>query len=277
MIKVLSTMNLHRELVAFQMGGLSNSQIVRPFIILGAIFSIMILLSYEYIIPNSLNYIDTFKEKKFNISAEKKPFHINHILLSDGSKLIYKSHKPEQQFFDVYWIISLDDIWHIKQLDKSINPPKGHYVDHFLRNEKNELIKKNSYKDYSFPQLNKKNTVKKQALPSCENSAISSLFKRKNIFSTQKEKAEILTYFYYKIIISFTPLLVVISLAPFCMHFSRKISFFLISLISLFLFIFYYSFMNGMIILSENQVIFPSTLLLPFLLPIGYFSIKFFK
>jgi len=83
-------------------------------------------LNEEVIIPKIAVYLDDAKlarSKNPLKRLKKRPFTILH--LKDSSKLIYQSYDQKtHSFFDVYWIRSFDDIWHMKNFSADPKNPK---------------------------------------------------------------------------------------------------------------------------------------------------------
>ncbi len=282
-IKIFCSMNIHKELVALQMAGLSFFRLTRPFFIFALLSSILCLINFQYIVPRSLSFIEKFKTEQFKdidkINASNSTMNI--LLLEDGTKLIaYNYNKQEKQLHDVYWIPKTDDFWQLKRFDLSKNPPIGHFVDHFIKRN-DELTKTNSYIEHRFSHMtNKVKKSKEKTFLSYENSKISTLVSKlyNNLYSSKQDLAEIQTHLHYKLSISLVSLLVVLFITPFCFHFSRNFKIFFITMFGLFSFVFYYTVMDASIILAENQVVSSAfAIWSPFIVAIALSLIKLSK
>ncbi|NGX56623.1 MAG: hypothetical protein K1060chlam5_00866 [Candidatus Anoxychlamydiales bacterium] len=281
MMKVLTDMNVHNELVALRTSGISTSKIFAPFLYLAIIFCVLSYINLEKIYPNALTFKDTFKEKYLKINKKNKKMNLpNVIYLDDSSRLVYqKYNKEKKELFDVFLIKSSNDIWHAKYLNIETFPLVGKYVDQFLKTD-STFIKQNSFEEYTFKDIKFDFEDIKQVFLAYETKSISDLFKDKFLkkIPFNKEKAEISTQFYNKL---FSPLIffiIAISIFPPLLMFSRNISIFFISFFSLFGFVIFFMIIDSSIILSENNVI-PSIFCIsfPYLLSFSIFFKKFIK
>jgi len=270
-------MNFQNELISLQMSGISPLKLSYPIFFIAIILSFISYFNLEVLSPTSSKYIEDFKNLHTRSKKHKKltkPIHS--ILLKDNTKLIYQKYdRKNKKLYDVFFIKSIDDIWHIKYLNIKTDPKKGFFVDHFIR-ENGKLKKKESFDSYDFL-LNK---IKSSSFDLIENRANSTLFLgwiNKN-FTTSKEKAEMAANLNYILAIPFFPFLIALSILPICIKFSKKNLFFIITAISLFCYIGFYSFMDSMLILSENRVGSPFFLIwLPIFFSFLYFSFRFLK
>lgn len=283
-IKVLTTLNAQRELLALQVAGLNLKKILLPVVWVASLTSLFNLLSYEFIFPRSAIYLDRFYEDHFSHSRNRKhalaPKEKLHIVpLTDRSKVVYQYFDQEKgAYFDLIWIRTPDDIWRIKYLKTDGKYPVGEFVDHFVRSKKGFFEKEASYPACTLTQLK---WVRDSVAPCVpfENRQISELWKLKaKSTTTAYEKSEILTHLYYKLIMPFLSLLVVIAVAPFCLQYSRTRSPFFTYAFGLFGYVSVYLMINSTFILGETNVLDPSVAILgPFFLFAGIFSWKFFK
>jgi lipopolysaccharide export system permease protein len=275
-IKVLSDMNIHRELSALLAASISFKKLFRPFFIIAFIICIISYLNLELFYPKALNFKDNFKEtylKKINTKTPSP----NVIYLEDSSKLIYQSYNPlNQRLTDVYLIKSFADIWHAKYLYLNKTNAKGALIDHFIR-EDNLLRKVTSYKSYDFEdiKLNEKTNI----FTPLENRSIITLLKQslsKKICN--KEKIELLSNLNYKLATPLLPFLIIIAIFPYLIYFNKNLSIFFICIFSMFGFILYHTLMDSALILAENALFSPFVILwLPNLLTISIFVKRYKK
>jgi lipopolysaccharide export system permease protein len=281
-IKVLSTLNANRELVALRVAGLKLHRLMRPFFILAAAGTLFNLAAAEFFLPVSLSYIDKFNHAHFRHSHRghrREPIHVIH--LKDNSKLIYQSYDESKNvFFDLFWVRSSDDIWRIKSLDPNPHQPKGQFIDHLKRNEDGIFEKTESFENRVFKEIKWDPDRPPKGFVPMENRSISDLcrllFHKKT--TTSYEKAQVATQLYFKLIISLLPFLVVLGAAPFCIPYSRGLPVFLIYAVALFGYITFFTGMDAMTILGGNQVLSPFlAIFAPFALCTFLASWKFTK
>ncbi|MBN2478813.1 MAG: LptF/LptG family permease [Parachlamydiales bacterium] len=250
-IKILADMNIHHELTALRMAGLSAKLISRPFLIFAVLISLFSFINYEFFLPKAIDFKENFKER-FLKKTKYNKMHPNVIYLEDNTRLVYqKYNKNEKELFDVFWIKDNSNIWHAKILNLQSTPIIGYFVDHFVKNS-DTLEKEKSYNSYIFNDILVDQNRKNMFCP-CDQRAISTLIKQsssKNI--CQKEKSELLSNVNYKLAMPFFPILIIISLFPFLITFSKNISIFFICAFSLFGFVIFYTLMDSALIVAES-------------------------
>lgn len=281
-IKVLTTLNAHRELVALQAAGMRTKTLMRPFFLVAACATLFSLCSNEFFLPASLNYIDQFSKTHFRHSfrgKRKEPVHA--LYLQDGSKLIYQTFdNSKQALFDVFWLRAADDIWRIKYLHINTSSPIGQYIDHLHRSKEGVFEKVESFETLQFPMIKWDGDLRDKGPAPLENRSLSALLEMvaQKGNTTSYEKPEALTQFLFKCVMPFLPFLVVIGIAPYCITYSRSIPTFFIYALSLFAYIAFYMLMDASAILGENQVFSPYiAILVPFILIGAAFLWKFQK
>ncbi len=281
-IKVLTTLNARRELVALQTAGLRAKVLLRPFLMLGLLCTFFLYGSLELALPKALNFTDSFHKKHSrNTEAREKNIPLRVWHLQDGSKLIYQKYDPEKKaYFDVFWIRSAHDIWRMKYLSADPNHPLGNFVDHIQRNKEGELEKVTSFPSYVLHDLKWGQRMIRQGSIPVENRSISSL----THLLVQKEKAfsykksEIQTLLLYKIAMPLLALLIPIAVAPYCIRYSRQLPIYVIYAISLLAYVIFYTLMDATVILGKNQVMPPLFVVAgPMVACFGWFSYQFVK
>jgi len=268
-IRVLTTLNAHKELVALQACGIPLRKIMRPFFLLATFCCILGYCNEEIFLPKSAT---TLTNSKYSYTQnplkklKKKQFTL--LSLADSSKLIYQTFdSTTNRFFDVYWVRSFDDLWHMKYLSADPHNPIGEYMDHIVRNKEGFFEKAESIERGRLPSLvwstkelhKKQSSVRYQKVSQLAslmwNSSNNSLYFR----------GEVATYLFRKITMPFLSFLVLIGLFPFCITYSRTPPTFLIYGISLFCFVVFFTLLNAMVIIGANHVLPPYVaIFLPF-------------
>jgi lipopolysaccharide export system permease protein len=154
-IKTLCSLNHSHEWVALMAGGFKTHTLLRPFLLVGLTGAMLIYINEQYLLPPAL------KKLRFIEDANKHQSHRNklslaarHLLLEDGSVLLFQSYDTAQErFFDAYWIQSADQIYRIKYLYPYLSVVTGRYVDHLERELNGELTLKESHAELSLPQI----------------------------------------------------------------------------------------------------------------------------
>jgi len=279
-LKVLFAMNSRGELTALQSSGLSLRKILRPFFAIGLFCAAFNLVSSEFLLPASLNYLDHFRGEHFKHSYRghrKEPLHV--LPLKDKSKIIYQTEDKEKQlYFDVFWVRSTDELWRMQTLSADKENPVGDYVDHLIRNKEGNFEKVESFEHYRFGKFKWQPDPTGKGFIPLENRKLSELFRLlvQKDKTTAYEYPQALTYFLFKLAIPFLSLIVVAAAAPFCVRHGRHLPLFFTYAIALFAFIGFFALMDGAVILGENQILSPYlVVLLPFLLSGSLFTFHY--
>lgn len=282
-LKVLCSLNRKNELLALQAGGINLQIILRPFLITGFFCIVINYFNFELLIPHSLTFIERFEKQNFRSrKAQKNKLGAVHMIpLKDGSRLIYQEYNPEsKELFDVYWIHTADSFWHMKTLSLTNLIPTGKQVDTFFRSEKGLLEKRESYENYLFHSLTFGSDLKNYTEIPMESRSISELMSmqcsRKSLW--KEEEDVIQTHLYFKILMPWLSLLVIIGVSPYAVRFSRYLSIFLLFSLGIFGYIALFMIIIASVILGEAHVIHPFWAL--FTIPIiffTFFSYKVFK
>ncbi len=254
-ISLLSAMNQHQEIVSLRMAGISLGRLSLPLFILALLLTFSTYLNYEFALPSSLRFIEDFKEKNLHRHSKETPS-LKVALLTDGSKIVYQSYDfQKNELFDLFWIRSHSDIWHIKYL--SLQSKEGRFADHLAR-EKSDLLfeKKESYDTHVFSEISWSFDHPEMLFTPKENLSITALL-RQNIFLSKSDESATSSHLYYKLILPWLSPLVVLSLIPFCSRFSKNIQIFVVTTLALFAFFTFITLMDACVILGENQVVRP--------------------
>lgn len=280
-IKVLCNFNANRELVALQTAALPIKKLLSPFLLVAMGCIAFNYVSFQWLTPQSLNYLDTFRQEHFRHTSNgerKEPFHIFH--LKDNSKLIYQYYEREKnQFFDVLWIRSSSDIWRIKYLSADPRVPEASFVDHLVRNPKGYFEKQESFDKTMLTDLKWQRNMTKQGIVPYENRSMTALY---NLYYNPETpayaKSEILAQLTFKCLMPLLSLLVVLAAAPFCVRYSRGLPLFFIYTFALFGFLAFFTLMDAAVIVGKNGVVQPFfSVFIPFIFFATLFCYKYKK
>jgi len=253
-LKVLLDLNSHCELVALQMAGLSKKTLLRPFFSVAAILSLALYANSQWLAPDAQEAAKTFRGEHSSSKKKPKREHVYNLALGDDSELIYQSFNEKQsELFDVYWVKTVDDIWHMKYLKTDLDHPQGRYVDHLQRNAQGQFEKTESFPILSFPKLPWDSDATLERFVPFENRSISTLLSQASVLTADRQS--IFTHLHYKIALPLLPFFIIIGISPVIMRFNRSRPTFLIVAISLCLCFGLMTILDGMLILGENQVI----------------------
>jgi lipopolysaccharide export system permease protein len=279
--KVLLYLNQKNELMALFVGGLKKIQLLRPFFLLAFLITLLTFFNFEWMIPRSLDYLETFENKYFrkNVSQNFSSPSAYCIFLDHGGKIFFRSHHiSTHSLEDVFYVESLDSIWKMQSLTLYPDSAKGSYVEHLVRDDQGLLVKDHSYDTHLFSHLIINLSSRKKMEIPFEHRSLFSLysFMRAKSPLYQENASKIQTHFFFKLVMPFISFLVIIACAPFCMIFSRKLPIFMIYAMSIFGVVAFFTMMDTAVILGENHLLSPLlAITIPFLLCLGGFGLKF--
>jgi lipopolysaccharide export LptBFGC system permease protein LptF len=275
-IKVLHQMNASNELTTLRVCGISKNRIFRPFFFLAFLICIFSYVNQEIFYTKAISYISSFKKKHLRKQKKGKEIDdkIKVVNLHSGKKLIYnKYNNLENLYLDVFYIISSNEIWHIKKLKILKDSTTGYFCDLFEKDISNKFYLKNYYKEFNFTNLDlttqdssSQNLLSQDALnldPSfC---SIKDLYiankNTQNLPETDLRK--ISTLLNYKVAMPLISFIIVLGLFPICTKkdLLKKNRIFFVFLFSIISFIFFYILMESLIIIGENGVFNPKALI----------------
>jgi lipopolysaccharide export system permease protein len=276
-LKVLFDLTHHFELVALQMAGLSKQRLTRSLFIVAAVLSLLSYANAEWLAPNALESIDSFRSEHAKRKKQAQREHVHALTLDDGTEIIYQRFDSHQKIlFDTYWIKSADELWHMKIIELGHTPLSGRSVDHFKRNEKGQIVIAESFENRPLLDLPLAASDALQKFVPFENRPIWTLAVQS--FSHSADIEMILAHLHYKLSLPLLPVLIAFALPPILLRFSRRIPTFLIAACSLFGLISILTILDGMLILAENRVLNPALAIwTPWIVCFAVFSRRFLK
>lgn len=282
LIRTLTTFNLRGELVAFLASGFKMLKLMRPFLIVGFICTIALFLNEQFLIPDALKKLRRIEDStKHQRSHNHLSISAKNITLEDGSLFIFQSYdSSKEQFFDSYWIRSIDDIYRIKYLSPYVEVPTGYYVDHLKRKDNGELALEESFTTYPFDLLKFNREILQSTIIDPDVLSFKELWSQLPSFSSElnEKESKLLTSFYWKIIIPWLCILAIIAPIPFCIYFSRQFPLFLTYACGIFGLLAVYLFIDAASVIARRQVLDPFfALIIPFLSIFAFFVWRFYQ
>ncbi|MDN3505698.1 MAG: LptF/LptG family permease [Simkaniaceae bacterium] len=281
-IKVLCQLNLNKELLAFQSAGLKLKRLIRPLILVGSLACCVNLAVNQFAVPYSLNFIDKFHDAHLRHSFRGKriePLQVMH--LEDHSKLVYQYYDAAKEaFFDVIWIKTPDDLWHMRYLKADPKNQQGEWVDHLQKKEDGSFEKTESYPSWVFDELQWSADAPRRGFIPFENRSIEDLWKiyKTDPLLTSNERQQVVTQILFKVIMPFLALIVLIAIIPFCTSHANRLPQFLLYSVSLFSFVAFIALMDAAVIIGESGTLSPIIAILsPFILLLSMFGWKYIK
>lgn len=279
-IRTLCQLNANNELIALMASGIKRKRLLLPFISLGLLFTGLTYLNTEYLLPKALSKLRHTHDVHTLIKSKKKHnIFVQHLMLKDGSSLLYQNYdSTNRQFFDVYWIKSFDEIYRVKYLDFSSLIPVGRYVDYLARNKQGQLVKMESNKTKTLSDLKFNDENLLDTLTPPEELSISTLWKKqpRHQGPPSEKESTISVTFDRKLALPWFNLFAIIAPAPFCLRFTRRLPLFFIYAFSIFGLVASYLILDSAVVLGGRQVI-PArwAIGLPFATLMGFFLWRF--
>jgi lipopolysaccharide export system permease protein len=279
-IKTLCSLNTHNELVALMANGIRLKRLLLPFIFFGFLLTGIIYFNTEVLQPLAFKYNTQLDHSRAK-AKQKRNVLIQQLLLDDNSHLIFQEYRPEtQEFFDAYWIRSIDNIYRIRLLSPYTSVPTGKSVEHFQRSQDGLLVITETFPEKAFPDMrfNQDKLIKSVTLPKAK--SISDLKEQlpDNSQELSEKEAHLMTTYYYKLAMPWLCLLAVLAPAPFCLRFTRTLPVFFIYVFSIFGLVAFYLVMDASVILGERQMVNPALAIWgPFAFFFAFFSWRFLK
>lgn len=281
-VKTLCSLNMHHELIALMASGISLKRLLLPFIVFSLFFTALVYLNGEFFHPNAMKYHQQLDHQRAKVKKTKYHYpHIQQLSLKDGSSIIFQRYDPlANEFFDLYWIRSVDDIYRIRDLKLLSEGSIGSLVEHFERDEAGDLRLTEQFEQKQLVDLHfdKQTLIESAASPE----ALSLSEMRKEISTStdilSEKEARLVTAYYYKLAIPWLCLLAVLAPAPFCISYTRNLPLFFIYALSLFGLVAFYLIINASVILGERQVMAPALAVwFPFCLFFVFFGFRFYR
>ena len=261
-ISVLTTLNVHNELLAFQTTGRTIKRIVKPIIVMSLVCSLAIFACYQFVLPHAQSYIDSVKNNNSEHTRIGKSNLIHTISYDNGSKLLFSDHDYEAKIIkDAYFIVTSKDIWHFKELKEVDGEIYGTFVDHMKKDENEALQNIESYPNLKVSFINAPLfALTDQEKEPFENYSISALLTKflRPYDSNSREYHEISTQLFSKLAMPWFSLLIALAVIPFCTKFSRLHKNYLIYTLSLLGFVSFFTITDACVILGENNIISPA-------------------
>lgn len=279
-IKTLCSLNTHNELVALMASGIKLKRLLLPFVVFGLALTALIYLNTEVLQPMALKYNTKLDHSRAK-AKQKKHLSIRQLVLEDNTPLIFQEYDTAaKEFFDAYWVRSIDDLYRIQQLSPYTEVPTGKFVDHLQRNAEGLLVLTESFPEKTFPDMhfNKQQLLDSVTLPDAQ--SLSDLKEKLPSHGNElsEKEAQLLTTYYYKLALPWLCLLAVLAPTPFCIRFSRTLPVFFIYALSIFGLVAFYLVMDATVVLGERQMFNPALAIwVPFASFFAFFGWRFLR
>jgi len=281
-IKTTSRLNNDRELVALMACGQPLRTLMRPFIQVAFCCIILIYLNEQFILPNALRKLRRIEDATKS-NRNRLPNHLaaRHVILEDGSMLIFQNYDAEKKrFFDSYWIESINHIYRIKYLYPYTQFPMGEFVDDIVRQTNGELLQQAAYEKHFFPAMHFNQEILQSTIIEPDVLPIYQL--AKEVMHLDKEMSEkeskLLTAFYWKLTIPWLCLFAILLPIPFSVKFTRHFHVFFIYVSCLFILIAFYLYLDAVQVVANRQLFPPFwAIFVPYVFALSWTSWRYIR
>lgn len=259
-IRVLCLLNVNRELVALQASGLSKRTLMRPLLCVGLLFVAFSYTNNQWIMPKAYDAMKSI-QRQYQIQRDKhkKQPRAHHFVLRDNSTIIYHTYdESTHRLYDVYWVLSVDRVWHMNRLDLDPKSPIG-YETQLLEREEGHLVLNGEWPVRTFEEMHFNKRKLYETLSPPEELSMTQLWNKMgaaNARASEKD-SELVTAFYRKMLMPWLSLLALLGPAPFCMRYSRTFSIFFVFAASLFALVAFFLIVDASSVLGKRQLIAP--------------------
>lgn len=258
----LCDLNIHNELTALLMAGITYRRILKPFFF-SALFCMLILYANaEIAAPIAAKHYREYEQIRSRHKHSKRDHpHIQQIGLMDQTSLVFqKYNNRDGTFEDAYWIRSIDDLYRMKSLKPIPGAPFAVGVERLQRDLSGALVVTEQFTTLFLPELqfNKEDLLDTITEP--QGYALSELHK-KSVYQAEiasEKEAKFVTTYYLKLAMPFAALLAVLIPAPLALRFTRTLPKFFIYATSIFSLVFFFLVLNAAALLGERQVLSPA-------------------
>lgn len=272
-LKTILRFNRQGEMVAFLAGGLSVHRLLRPLFLCGWAALLLLYMNEEWWLPVAGQKVSHIEESGKK-NRKKRAFSattVESVGFKDGSLLFYLAYDPvSHALSDVFWIDSLEDVYHMQSLFPWRNPPKAILVDHFVRSASGELLFQGRWEERSFPEIPFQKDRLQSTLLDPDMQPLSSLweqFKSPMFEEASDRRGRLESAFAWKMLIPWFCLLALLLPAPACLRFSRQLPLFLLYARPLFTLLALYLFLDALKTVTSRQILPPvPTLVVPLMM-----------
>ncbi len=276
---MLCSLNIHNELTALLMAGVTYRRILLPFFLSALLCMGILYLNAEVASPIVAKQYKQYEQLRSSYKHRKRDHpHIQQISLKDQSSLVFQNYNSlAGAFEDAYWIRSIDDIYRMKTLKPLPGVPIAEQVEHFQRNPAGAMVITEQFPSLLLPEIQFHTKALLDTITEPEGFALSELYRRTTpptaIFS--EKEAKFLTTYYHRLAMPLACLLAIMIPAPFCLRFTRTLPKFLIYACSLFALVFFFLLLNAASLLGDRQVLNPAVAI--WTPCVAYFAIALYR
>lgn len=275
-IRILLTLQSRNELVALLVSGVPMRVLFRPFIVSALAASLLLYANFEFFLPKAqpkalaIQENDFGRESKLRGLELEEPSQVREVLLKDASRMFYRNYDPLlRQFSDVFWIVTMDKVYHMKTLSCISDPPLGTNVDLIVRAANGKMVKESTSLDHTFQNMQFDEESLRDSVQSPRDQSVTTLISQAELYgkSMSDRAIDVRCFLIYKLTFPLICLLAALAPAAYCLSFRRDMPQFMIYLLSLGALFCFFLLLQVAFVLAKSHVVSPLVALgLPWLL-----------
>ncbi len=280
-IRIFTSLQQKNELVALLVSGIPMQRLLRPFVLSAGIMSLLLLANFQFFLPLAQPKALQIQENSFGKKlAPDEAVPIREIFLTDGTRVYFTSFDEKlDEFYDLFWVVSLDKVYHMKSLNCSTTIPKGRGVDKIVRNSAGKMVPAGYYETLALEDMKFDQKALHLSTQLPKDQSISTLISETLLYShsTSDRAVDIRSLLIYKCTFPLICLFALFMPAPYCLSFRRDMPHFMIYLLSLGLLFCFFLLLQVAYTLAKSQVLSPTIALgIPWIFAMGIvlFSVR---
>lgn len=260
-IRLLLQFHARNELVALLVCGLPMKTLLRPFLVAASCMALLLYANFQFFLPATQPKALSIQENDFSKSMRGKRMQpVREVLLKDASRMFYKSYNSTtKEFLDVFWVASLDKVYHMKMLRSDNDRLIGVGVDLIVRDASGKMKKEGYYAEYPFKNMQFDDESLRQSIQLPRDQSITTLISQLSLYgqSISERAVDVRSFLIFKLTFPLLCLLAVVVPLPYCLSYRRDLAPFMIYLLSLGALFCFFLLLQVALVLAKSHTISP--------------------
>lgn len=260
-IRILLAFQARNELVALLVSGVPMKTLLKPFIVIACAGSLLLYANFEFFLPKAQPKALAIQENSFGKKmVEQEGSEVKEVILTDGTRMFYSDYNPTLRLFgDVFWIVNIDKVYHMKKLSCLHEYPRGFHVDLIMRDANGKMLLENSYPEVLFKNMEFKPESLRDSIQPPRDQSISTLLSQASLYgrSYSDRAIDIRSFLLYKLTFPLICLLATLAPISYCLSFRRDVPHFMIYLLSLGALFCFFLLLQVALVLAKSHVVSP--------------------
>lgn len=281
-IRIMLALQARNELVALLVSGVPMKTLLKPFIVSACAASLILYANFELFLPRAQPKALAIQENDFGKKQlVQDDSQVREVILKDGTRMFYSDYNTKlRQFTDVFWIITIDKVYHMKTLTCLKDAPRGFYVDLITRDATGKMLLEQSFLEVVFKNMEFTQESLEQSIQPPRDQSITTLISQSMLYgrSMSDRAIDIRSFLIYKLTFPLLCLLATLAPACYCLSFRRDVPHFMIYLLSLGALFCFFLLLQVALVLAKSHIVSPMVALgLPWLVAILFVGKNFMR